>query len=89
MINYEKAIIQICGDEDYICSSEHYSIKIKRNDKIVKIEFRIKGANLTFTRIIPYFDLDEEKLEAVINYTLSGFINSLKEQISEELLKRN
>lgn len=87
MINYEKAIIQICSNEDYICSSKHYDVEIKCSDKIVKIEFRIKGANLTFTRIIPYSDLNEEKLEAIVNYTLSNFIASLKEQVSEELLK--
>lgn len=87
MINYEKAIIQICSDGDYICSSEHFSIKIKRINEIVRIDFRIKGANLTFMRIIPYSDLNEEKLENIVNYTLSNFINSLKEYISEELLK--
>lgn len=87
MIDFEKAIIQICNDEEYHYSGEHFYYEIKRNDKIVRIEFRIKGAHLTFMKIIPYSDLDEERLEASTKYALSDFINSLKEYISEELFR--
>ena len=87
MIDFEKTIIQICGGKDCIYSSEHFRIEIKCRDEIVKIEFQIKGANLTFTKIISYSDLNEERLEALIKYTLNDFINSLKEYISEELFK--
>ena len=87
MIDFNKAIENISKGKTYLCTSDHFIIRITFKDNEVKLRLQVKGTDIQYKYIWYNADISAKELKEMVGNSMCYFAFKLVEDFERELLK--